>query len=137
NLSKDYDATKYDASASGLITSARFGQTSVRGIKDGDWTAYNNVDITNVDTIKFNMTVSADGGLLEVRVGSSTGNILASQKIQGNQPSSGFGGFSRPQSIPVKINSLGITGPQTIVLVYREAETPGTDQETLNMAASA
>ena len=80
---KEYDATKFDASANGLITSARFGQTAVRGIKDGDWTLYNNVDITNVDSIRFNMTVSGDGGLLEVRVGSATGNILASQKIAG------------------------------------------------------
>ncbi|WP_198513507.1 glycoside hydrolase family 3 C-terminal domain-containing protein [Confluentibacter lentus] len=131
---KDYDATKFDGSAAGLITSARFGQVSVRGIKDGDWTAYNNVDITNVDTIKFNMTVTAEGGLLEVRVGSPTGNILATEKIQGTQQS---GGFPRAKSVPVKINTLGITGPQTIVLVYREAETPWTDKETLDMAASA
>ncbi|MGE5944807.1 MAG: glycoside hydrolase family 3 C-terminal domain-containing protein, partial [Flavobacteriales bacterium] len=137
NVLKDYDATKFDASAAGLITSARFGQTSVRGIKDGDWTAYNNVDITNVDSIKFNMTVTAEGGLLEVRVGSATGNILATEKIQGTQQSGGFGGFGRSKSVSVKINTLGITGPQTIVLVYREAETPGIDQETLDMAASA
>ena len=137
NVLKDYDATKFDASAAGLITSSRFGQVSVRGIKDGDWTAYNNVDITNVDSIKFNMTVTAEGGLLEVRVGSATGNILATEKIQGTQQSGGFGGFGRSKSVPVKINTLGITGPQTIVLVYREAETPGTDQETLDMAASA
>ncbi len=136
---KQYDATKFDASASGLITSARFGAASVRGIKDGDWTSYNNVDITDVDSIRFNMTVSSDGGLLEVRVGSKTGNILASQKIAGTpQQGGGFGGFGgRSKNIPVKINTLGISGPQTIVLVYREAEVPATDKETLDMAASA
>jgi beta-glucosidase len=133
-----YDATKFDASARGLITSARFGSASVRGIKDGDWTLYNNVDITNIDSIRFNMTVSADGGLLEVRVGSVTGNILASQKIAGSPQSSGFGGFgARSKNVSVKINTLGITGPQTIVLVYRESEVPATDKETLDMAASA
>jgi beta-glucosidase len=135
---KPYDATKFDASARGLITSARFGSASVRGIKDGDWTLYNNVDITNIDSIRFNMTVSGDGGLLEVRVGSVTGNILASQKIAGSPQNSGFGGFgARPKIVPVKINTLGITGPQTIVLVYRESEVPATDKETLDMAASA
>lgn len=134
---KDFDATKFDASASGLITSARFGGASVRGIKDGDWTAYNNVDISNVDSMRFNMTVSAEGGLLEVRVGTKTGNILASQKIAGT-PGSGGGGFGgRSKVVSVKINTLGITGPQTIVLVYREAEVPATDKETLDMAASA
>jgi len=136
---KQFDATKFDASSSGLITSARFGAASVRGIKDGDWTSYNNVDITNVDSIRFNMTVSADGGLLEVRVGSKTGNILASQKIAGTPQGGGGGGFGggRSKNIPVKINTLGITGPQTIVLVYRESEAPATDKETLDMAASA
>ena len=134
---KEYDATKFDASASGLITSARFGSPSVRGIKDGDWTLYNNVDITNVDSIRFNMTVSGDGGLLEVRVGSKTGNILASQKIAGTPQSGGFGGFGRSRIVPVKINTLGIAGPQTIVLVYHEPEIPATDKETLDMAASA
>ena len=123
----------------GLITSARFGSASVRGIKDGDWTSYNNVDITNVDSIRFNMTVSGDGGLLEVRVGSKTGNILASQKIAGTpQQGGGFGGFGgRSKIVPVKITTLGVTGPQTIVLVYRAAEVPATDKETLDMAASA
>lgn len=136
---KPYDATKFDASSAGLITSARFGAASVRGIKDGDWTAYNNVDITNVDSIRFNMTVAGDGGLLEVRVGSKTGNILASQKIEGTpQAAGGFGGFGgRNRTVPVKINTLGITGPQTIVLVYHEPEVPATDKETLDMAASA
>jgi len=137
---KDYDATKFDASSGGLITSARFGAASIRGIKDGDWTSYNNVDITNVDSMRFNMTVSSDGGLLEVRVGSKTGNILASQKIAGSpQGGGGMGGFGggRSKIIPIKINTLGITGAQTIVLVYREAEVPATDKETLDMAASS
>jgi beta-glucosidase-like glycosyl hydrolase len=133
-----YDATKYDNSAKGLISSARFGQASVRGIKDGDWTAYNNIDVTNLDSIRFNMTVSGDGGLLEVRVGSETGNILASEKIAGSpQGGGGFPGFGRSKTIPVKIKTLGITGPQTLVLVYREPEVPATDKETLDMAASA
>ena len=133
-----YDATKYDASAKGLIASARFGQAAVRGIKDGDWTAYNNIDVTNLDSIRFNMTVSADGGLLEVRVGSETGNILASEKIAGTpQGGGGFGGFGRSKNVPVKIKTLGITGPQTLVFVYRESEVPATDKETLDMAASA
>jgi beta-glucosidase-like glycosyl hydrolase len=134
---KEYDATKFDASASGLITSARFGFSSVRGIKDGDWTLYKNVDITNVDSIRFNMTVSGNGGLIEVRVGSNTGNILASQKIAGTPQSGGFAGFGRSKIVPVKVTTLGIEGPQTIVLVYRELEMPSTDKETLDMAASS
>jgi beta-glucosidase len=140
---KEINAAKFDASANGLITSERGGRSSIRGIKDGDWTLYNNIDITNVDSIRFNMSATGEGGLVEVRVGSATGNILASQKVagapqQGGGGGGGFGGFGgRARVIPVKINTLGITGPQTIVLVYREAEPPATDKETLDMAASA
>jgi beta-glucosidase-like glycosyl hydrolase len=135
----EYDATKYDGSSPGLIASARFGQASVRGIKDGDWTMYHGVDITNVDSIRFNMTVSGEGGTLEVRVSSATGNVLASEVIKPVQAVGPGGprGFGRSRTVPVKINTLGITGPQTLVLIYREAERPGTDQETLDMAASA
>lgn len=135
----EYDATQYDGSSPGLITSARFGQASVRGIKDGDWTMYHGVDITHVDSIRFNMTVSGEGGTLEVRVSSATGNVLASEVIKPVQTAGPGGprGFGRSRTVPVKINTLGITGPQTLVLVYREAESPGTDQETLDMAASA
>lgn len=133
----EFDATKYDDSASGLIVAARFGRTSIRGVKDGDWTAYDNVDITDVDSIRFNVAASGNGGLLEVRVSSATGNILATQKIEAVQQSGGFRGFSRPQNVSVKINTLGITGPQTLVLVYREAESPATDAATLEMAATA
>jgi len=135
----EYNATKYDASAPGLIVSERFGRTSIRGIKDGDWTAYNNVDITNVDSIRLNLNTAGEGGLLQIRVGSATGNILASEKITpAPQPAGGgFRGFGSPQTKSVKINTLGITGPQTIVMVYNEPEKPGTDKETLDMAASA
>lgn len=136
---KEFDATKFDAGANGLITSARFGSASVRGIKDGDWTAYNNVDITDMDSIRFNMSVSGDGGTIEVRVGSATGNILASKKLAAPQQSAGGGGFPGRggQNVSAKINTLGIAGPQTLVLVYREAEVPATDAATLDMAASA
>ena len=48
---KEYDATKFDESAKGLITSARFGRPSIRGIKDGDWTEYDNIDISTLDSI--------------------------------------------------------------------------------------
>ena len=132
---KEFDATKFDASANGLIASARFGTASVRGIKDGDWTAYNNVDITDVDSIRFNMSVSGDGGTLEVHVGSVTGNILSSTKVAAPQQSGGF--FARPQNVSAKLNTLGISGPQTIVLVYREAEAAAIDKETIDFAASS
>src|SRR5690606_33864546 len=115
---EEYDATKFASSAPGLIVASRYGWTVISGIKDGDWTAYDNIDITNVDSIRFNLSSSADGGILEVRVGSAAGNVLASQKISSPQQSGDFPGWPRPRTVPVKINTLGITGPQTLVLVY-------------------
>jgi beta-glucosidase-like glycosyl hydrolase len=131
-----YDATLFDAAANGLIASERFGQKAVRGIKDGDWTMYENIDLTGLDSIRFNMSITDEGGLLEVRVGSVTGNVLASKAITKSQPGNNSW-FSRPEVIPVKINTLGITGPQSLVFVYREPKQQETDQETLDMAASA
>jgi hypothetical protein len=134
---KEYDATKFASSAPGLIVASRFGRTQISGIKGGDWTAYDNVDITNVDSIRFNASASGEGGLLEVRVSSATGNVLATQKIEASKQQGGFPGFARAKNISVKINTLGITGSQTLVLVYREPEAKATDKESLDMAASA
>ena len=134
---KEYDATKFDASAKGVIAAERMGQFSVRGIKDGDWTLYNDVDITAIDSMKINMTVAGtDGGIVEVRLGSSTGNMLTTVQVAGNQQG-GFMGFGRSRTITTKVNTLGVTGPQTIVLVYRAPEKAAIDQETLSMAASS
>lgn len=136
---KEFDANKFDKSAKGLMVSERYGQTSLRGIKDGDWTLYENIDITNIDSIRFNITIAEEGGVLEVRVGSSTGNVLASQKIvssnQGNNNNNQW--FRRAETIPVKINTLGIAGTESLVFVYNEPEPDVTDQETLDMAAAA
>jgi len=132
-----HDATQYDDAARGLIVSGGFGPPAVRGIKDGDWTAYHNIDITDLDSIRFQMTVTGEGGLLEVRVDSPTGNLLASEKIAGIQADGGFRGFGRPRMVPVKVKTLGITGPQTLVFVYREPEAKATDPETIELAASA
>lgn len=137
---KEYDATKFNASASGIITSARGNTTSMRGIKDGDWTAYDNIDITNLDSIRFRMSVAA-GGNIEVRVGSETGNIIASQTVkpaaQAAAPAGGMRFGGRSTNVAAKVNNLGITGPQTLVIVYREPEAPATDKATLDLAASA
>ena len=133
---EEYDATKFASSAPGLIVASRYGWTVISGIKDGDWTAYDNIDITNVDSIRFNLSSSADGGILEVRVGSAAGNVLASERISTPPERGGFPGWPRPRTVPVKINTLGITGPQTLVLVYREAAAKEIDPATLDLAAS-
>lgn len=129
-----YDATRPDELSGGVFASERFGSNALRGIKDGDWAAYHNIDITHLDSIRFNFSVAISGGLIEVRAGSATGNIIASQKVE----SSGTGGFFGSRvSVSAKVNSLGITGPQNLYFVFREPQPESTDQATLDLAASA
>lgn len=129
-----YDATKFDESASGIIASERFGTNALRGIKDGDWTAYHNIDVTELDSIRFNLNVALSGGSIEVRVNSPTGNIIASQKVE----SASTGGFFGSRvAVTSKINTLGIAGPQNLYFVFREPQPESTDQATLDLAASA
>ncbi len=135
---KEYDATKFDASAKGLVkmvTGYRNGPLAIKGIKDGDWTSYNNIDLSNVDSMKFNLSIATNGGSIEVRLGSPTGNIIASSKVE--SPQQRGRGFGRTSTIPVKVNNSALTGPQTIVLVYHAPEIQPTDKETLALAASA
>ena len=137
---KDFDAHKFDDAAQGIVIGARQGQSvTMRGISDGTWTAYNNVDITNVDSIRFELNVSgSDGGMIEVRLGSATGNMIASVNVTGpQQGGGGFGFFGRTSTIPAKINTLGVTGPQTLVLVYRAPAVAAIDKEAVALASSA
>ena len=61
------------------------------------------------------MTVSGDGGVLEVRVGSATGNILASQKIAGTPQQGRAGGFGRSRMFALK-SIHWYFSPQTVFL---------------------
>ena len=126
---KNYDATKFDASAKDVLVSEIWGSAAVKGIKDGDWTACNNIDITNLDSLKINLTLPNNtGGIIEARIGTSTGNIIATTKVT-----------SAPQtrSATLRVSTLGIKGPQTLVLVYRAPETAAIDKEAIDVAASA
>jgi beta-glucosidase-like glycosyl hydrolase len=137
---KDYDASKFDAAAQGIVVGARQGQNvTMRGINDGTWSSYNNIDITNVDSIRFSLNVSSpDGGIIEVRLGSATGNLIATAKASGaQQGGGGFGGFGRTRTVPAKLNTLGVTGPQTVVFVYHVPEAAAIDKETLALASSS
>jgi len=111
----------------------------MRGINDGTWSSYNNIDITNVDSIRFSLNVSGtDGGIIEVRLGSATGNLIATAKVTGTQQGTGgFSGFGRPRTVPTKLSTLGVTGPQTLVFVYRAPEIAAIDKETLALASSS
>jgi beta-glucosidase len=140
---KDYDASRFDAAAQGIVVGGRQWQNvTMRGINDGSWSSYNNVDITDVDSIRFSLNVAnPDGGIIEVRLGSSTGNLIATAKVTATQQGmggfGGFSGFGRTSTVPAKLNTLGVTGPQTVVFVYRAPEPAAIDSEALTLASSS
>jgi beta-glucosidase len=132
------DATKYSSASKGITVGSGMGTIDqVRTINDGSWTAYENIDITNIDTIGINLNIPIDGGLVEVRAGSPDGNLITTLNatVAGGARSGGvYGGGSL---MKVKANRLGFNGPQTLYLVYKApADTP-IDEQTIDMAASA
>lgn len=132
--SKAHNATIFDAAAPGIIAAERFGNPTLQGIKDGDWTAYHNIDLTHLDSLILQLSVAQSGGTIEVRVGAATGNIIASQSVKSEEGARPFG---RGVTLPVKVNTLGITGPQDLYFVFREPQTESVDRETLEKVASA
>lgn len=129
-----YNATDFNLAAPGIIALERFGSLTLQGIKDGDWTAYNNIDMTHLDSLILQMNVAQNKGTIEVRVGSATGNIIASQTVE---VAEGGRSFGRGVTIPVKVNKLGIAGPQDLYFVFREPQTDSIDQSTLDKVATA
>ncbi len=133
-----YDATKYVASSEGITVGSGMGDVDqVRTIDDGSWTAYGNIDLTDVDTIGINLNIPIDGGLVEVRVGSPEGNLIATLNATvaaGARPGGVYGAGSL---MKVKVNKLGLNEPQTLYLVFRASPDAPIDEETIAMASSA
>lgn len=133
-----YDATKYAAASKGITVGSGMGSVEqVRTIDDGSWTSYNNIDLTNVDTIGIVVNIPTEGGIIEVRVGSPDGNLVAT--LQANVASGARAGgvYGAGSLMKVKVNKLGLNEPQTLYLVYRAPDNAPISQETLDMAKSA
>ena len=130
-----YNATNFSASSKGITAGAgMMPEKSVKSINDGDWTSYNNVDISNIENINLNLSIPGDGGTIEVRVGSLAGNLLGSfEATEGVGIASAF----MSKSITIKVNQLGLTGNQVIYFVYRGPAIAPIDQETISVASSS
>jgi beta-glucosidase len=133
-----YDATKYSASSKGITVGSGMGSIEqVRSINDNSWTAYNNVDLTNIDTIGIFVNIPTEGGIIEVRAGSPEGNLLTTLDATvaaGNRSGGVYGGGNL---MKVKVNRLGFNGPQTLYFVYKAPENKGINPETIEAAKKA
>lgn len=132
--SQTFNATNFDAAAPGIIAAERFGNLTLQGIKDGDWTAYHNIDMTQLDSLILQLNGGQAGGTIEVRVGAATGNVIASQTLK---PAGDTLPFGRGLTVSLKVNRLGIAGPQDLYFVFREPQTESVDKETLEKVAAA
>ncbi|MGW8317546.1 MAG: glycoside hydrolase family 3 C-terminal domain-containing protein [Bacteroidales bacterium] len=130
------DPTKYDASSGGFSIDTREELPSLRRINDGSWTAYYGVDISNLDSVLVDLAVVDAGGSVEIRVGSETGNVLATLEMPAIQETMGFV-FRRQQTYRARVNQLGLSGPQHVYVVYHAPSAVPIDEETLAMAADA
>ena len=133
-----HDATRFSASSKGITVGSGMGSVEqVRTIDDGSWTAYENIDLTDVDTIGINLNIPTEGGLVEVRVGSPDGNLIATldATVAGGARAGGVYGAGSLMYVPV--NKLGFNEPQTLYLVYNAPPEEEIAKETIQTAASA
>lgn len=124
-----YSATEHDEAAPGIIVAEHFGSRSLQGIKDGDWILFRNMDITFLDSMRLEVRAS-HGGTIEVRVGAITGNMIASIEAR-DSSIDGLPPFSNTPQLDVKVNKLGVTGPQDLYIIFREPQAELLDSETL------
>ena len=133
-----HDATKYSSSSKGITVGSGMGSLEqVRTIDDGSWTAYDNIDLTDVDTIGIFVNIPLEGGIIEVRVGSPEGNLLTTLNANIAAGARSGGVYGAGSLMKVKVNKLGFNGPQTLFLVYKAPSESPIDNETIAMAASA
>lgn len=133
-----YDATQYSSSAPGITVGSGMGsEEQVRSIDDGTWTAYENIDITNIENITVGLNIPTEGGIVEIRTGGPDGNLIG--RIEATKASGARVGGVYGASMPMKIPALklGFNEPQTIYLVYKAAEDGPIDPEVLNTAKNA
>lgn len=129
------DATRFTASSKGIATgSGAMPQASVKNVGDGSWTSYRNVNVSNLESINLNLSVPGDGGSIEVRKDLPTGVLLASFDIK--PPQGRYGGFM-PSTINAIVNQSGVSGNQTLCLVYHAPAKQPIDKEIIDLAASS
>ncbi len=130
-----HDATQYSSSSEGITVGSGMGtEEQVRSIDDGSWTAYDNVDLIDVEKITIGANIPTEGGIIEVHVGSPEGNLIST--IEATRASGkrvgGVYGASTPME--AKVNKLGYNGPQTLYLVYKAPEDDEIPEDVLSAA---
>ena len=98
-------------SMSGVITeTCGEGGQDIGTIENGDWSAYNNINLTGVNAFVARVASASSGGNIEVRLDSLTGTLI------GTCAASGTGGWQT--YVGAYGNISGASGTHTVYLVY-------------------
>ena len=133
-----YDAAKFSSSSKGITVGFGMGtEIQVRSIDDGSWTAYDNVDLTDIDSIGINLNILTAGGIIEARIGSPEGNLMTTLNATVAAGLRAGGPYGTGILTKVKINRLGLNGPQTLYLVFKAPVDENIDDNIMATATSA
>ena len=130
-----HDATKYSACSDGITVGSGMGtEEQVRSIDDGSWTAYEGIDLVNVDKITIGVNIPTEGGIIEAHVDSPSGNLISTLEATkaSGKPVGGVYGASTPME--AKVLRLGVNEPKTLYLVYKAPADDEIDEATLKAA---
>jgi beta-glucosidase len=130
-----YDAIKYIDSSEGIVVASSVSSEKViKNINDGSWIAFSKINISDVKSINLKLTVNSDGGSVEVRTGSVSGNMLATFEIPA---SSGTLSSMMSKTVTTKANQLGVTGEQTLYFVFHAPAMTPIDPESIALAGKS
>lgn len=133
-----YDATRFSSCSEGITVGSGMGtEEQVRSIDDGSWTAYEGVDLTNIDSITVGINIPTEGGIVEVRVDGPDGRLIATinaTRAAGQRPG-GVYGATRPMKTSAL--KLGFNSKETLYLTYHAPKDDAIDAQTLETARQA
>ncbi|MDR0894858.1 MAG: glycoside hydrolase family 3 C-terminal domain-containing protein [Prevotellaceae bacterium] len=133
-----HDATKYSAASPGITVGSGMGaEEQVRTIDDGSWTAYENIDLVNVDSITVGINIPTEGGIVEIHTGSPEGQLLGTIEATAASGKQVGGVYGQSTPMKAKINRMGFTGAQTLYLVYKAPEDDAIDPKVIEAAKAA
>ena len=136
-LSK-FDATKYALASEGITVGSGMGSVEqVRTIDDGSWTAYQNIDLADVDSMGIVVNIPTEGGIIEARVGSPDGNLVGTLNATAASGRPVGGVYGAGSLMKIKVNKLGVTELQTLYLCYKAPDDAPIAEETIALARTS
>jgi len=133
-----FDATKYASASEGITVGSGMGSVEqVRTIDDGSWTAYENIDLANVDSMGIVVNIPTEGGIIEARVGSPDGNLVGTLNATAASGRPVGGVYGAGSLMKIKVNKLGVTEPQTLYLCYKAPDDAPIAEETIELAKNS